>query len=94
MADLPLQNGDSIWVDRAPQIYIYGEVQRPGAQILLRDTTLLQALATAGGLTLRGTERGIRVHRRDEAGEVKIVQPGMNDKLQPGDVVYVKESLF
>lgn len=93
-ADLPLQNGDSIWVDRAPQIYVYGEVQRPGAQILLRDTTLLQALASAGGLTLRGTERGIRVHRRDEAGNVQIIQPDKNDKLQPGDVVYIKESLF
>ncbi|WP_245932679.1 polysaccharide export protein EpsE [Aquabacterium olei] len=92
--DIPLENGDAIWVDRAPQIYIYGEVQRPGVQILLRDTTLLQALASAGGLNMRGTERGIRVHRRDESGEVKIVQPGMNDRLQPGDVVYVRESLF
>lgn len=92
--DMPLQNGDSIWVDRAPQVYVYGEVQRPGAQVLVRDTTVLQALATAGGLTLRGTERGIKVHRRDESGKVKIIEPGMNDKLQPGDIVYIKESLF
>ncbi len=94
-ADFELRNGDAVWVDRAPQIYIYGEVQRAGAMVLLRDTTLLQALASSGGLTLRGTERGIRVHRRDPVtGEVKIVQPAMNDKLQPNDVVYVKESLF
>jgi polysaccharide export outer membrane protein len=93
-ADFELRNGDAIWIDRAPQIYIYGEVQRAGAQILLRDTTLLQALASAGGLTLRGTERGIRVHRRDATGEVRIIQPAMNDKLLPNDVVYVKESLF
>lgn len=92
--DIPLENGDAIWVDRAPQIYIYGEVQRPGVQLLLRDTTLLQALASAGGLNMRGTERGIRVHRRDASGEVKVIQPGMNDKLQAGDVVYVRESLF
>jgi len=70
-------------------------VQRTGPQILLRDTTLLQALATAGGLTLRGTERGIRVHRRDEVtGEVKIITPALNDKLQANDIIYVKESLF
>jgi polysaccharide biosynthesis/export protein len=93
--DFPLENGDSIWVDRAPQIYFYGEVQRTGAQILMRDTTLLQALASAGGLTLRGTVRGIRVHRRDEAtGEVKIIQIDLNDKLQANDIIYVKESLF
>jgi len=92
--DFVLQNGDSIWVDRAPQVYIYGEVNRPGAQVLLRDTTLLQALATAGGLTQRGTERGVRVHRRDASGQVQIIQPGMNDKLLPDDIIYVKESLF
>lgn len=92
--DFPLENGDTIWVDRAPVVYIYGEVQRPGVQALPRDMTVLQSLATAGGLTLRGTERGIRVHRRDESGEVKIIQPGINDKLQPNDVIYVKESLF
>jgi polysaccharide export outer membrane protein len=92
--DMQLQNGDTIWVDRAPQIYVYGEVQRPGAQVLMRDTTVLQALATAGGLTLRGTERGIKVHRRDASGKVKIIEPGMNDKLQPADIIYIKESLF
>ena len=93
--DFTLQNGDTLFVDRAPQIYMYGEVQRAGAQILLRDTTLLQALANAGGLTLRGTQRGIKVHRRDPAtGEVKIIEPGLNDKLMPQDIIYVKESLF
>jgi polysaccharide export outer membrane protein len=93
--DLPLQNGDTIWVDRAPVVYIYGEVQRPGTIGLMRNMTVLQALASAGGLNLRGTERGIRVHRFDPAsGEVKVIQPGMNDLLQPNDVIYVKESLF
>jgi len=93
--DFLLQNGDTIFVDRAPQIYMYGEVQRAGAQILLRDTTVLQALANAGGLTLRGTQRGIKVHRRNpDTGEVKVIEPGLNDKLMPNDIIYVKESLF
>ena len=26
--------------------------------------------------------------------EVKIISPGMNDKLQPADIIYIKESLF
>lgn len=94
-ADLELRNGDTIWVDRAPQVYMYGEVQRPGAQVLQRGTTVLQALANAGGLTLRGTQRGIKVHRRDEAtGQVTVIEPGLNDQLKPNDIIYVKESLF
>lgn len=92
--DMVLQHGDSIWVDRAPLIYIYGEVNRPGQQMLLRDMTLLQALATAGGLNQRGTMRGIKVHRREPAGDVRIFTPDVNDKLQPNDIVYIKESLF
>jgi polysaccharide export outer membrane protein len=56
--------------------------------------TVMQALAAGGGLNQRGTERGIRVHRKAADGKVQILQPGMDDSLRDGDVVYVKESLF
>lgn len=92
--DVLIQNGDVLWVDRAPLVYIYGEVQRPGPMRLERGMTLMQALATGGGLTQRGTERGIRVHRKSADGKVQVMQPGMDDSLKDGDVVYVKESLF
>jgi len=92
--DVVIQNGDVLWVDRAPLVYIYGEVQRPGPMRLERGMTLMQALAAGGGLTQRGTERGIRVHRKSADGKVQITQPAMDDSLKDGDVVYVKESLF
>jgi polysaccharide export outer membrane protein len=92
--DVQLENGDIIYVDRAPTIYMYGEVQRPGQIRLERGMTLMQALAAGGGLTARGTERGMRVHRRDSTGEVKILELKLTDHLQRDDVVYVKESLF
>ncbi len=92
--DFVLRNGDAVWVDRQPLIYIYGEVQRPGPLRLERGMTLLQALATGGGLTLRGTERGIRVHRKGGDGAIEVLQPGMSDALREGDVVFVRESLF
>ncbi len=92
--DILILNGDAIWVDRQPLVYIYGEVQRPGAMRLERGMTLMQALATGGGLTQRGTEKGIRVHRRAAGGQVQVIQPGMDGPMQDGDVVYVRESLF
>ncbi|MEW6706221.1 MAG: polysaccharide export protein EpsE [Pseudomonadota bacterium] len=92
--DLIIQDGDVVHVERAPMVYIYGEVQRPGAFRLERDMTVMQALATGGGLTQRGTERGLRVHRRGPDGKVQVLQPGMDDRLREGDVVYVRESLF
>jgi polysaccharide export outer membrane protein len=92
--DLMLQNGDVIWVDRAPMIFMYGEVQRPGSMRLERGMTVMQALASAGGLTQRGTERGLRVHRRDAQGQVRVIEPAMTDKLQADDIVYIRESVF
>ena len=92
--DVPVENGDIIYVDRAPQAYIYGEVQRPGAMRIERGMTLLQALANAGGVTARGTEKGIRVTRRDDKGMVHVSEMKMNDLVERDDVIYVKESLF
>ena len=92
--DPVIVNGDTVFVDRMPMVYIYGEVQRPGAMRLERDMTVIQALATGGGLTQRGTEKGLRVHRRNADGKVEILQPGMNDAMKDGDVIYVRESLF
>ena len=92
--DLTLQNGDVIWVERAPMIYMYGEVQKPGSLRLERGMTVMQALAASGGLTQRGTERGLRVHRRDAEGKVRIIEPAMTDKLQPEDIIYIRESVF
>lgn len=92
--DLVLQGYDTLWVERAPQFYIYGEVQRPGQLRLERGMTLLQGLAAGGGLTLRGTEKGIRIHRRGPDGAIQILQPDMAAALRDGDVIYVRESLF
>ncbi len=92
--DIILRDGDVLWVDRQPQIYLYGEVQKPGPQRLERAMTVMQALATAGGLNQRGTEKGLRIHRKDPRGEVRILEPKMTDPVLPDDVVFVRESLF
>ena len=92
--DEVLQGGDVIYVDRAANFYIYGEVQRPGAFRLERDMTVMQALATGGGTTARGTVKGLHIHRRDEIGRVTVIEPRLNDPLRPVDVIFVQESLF
>jgi len=92
--DIPVENGDIIYVDRAPTFYMYGEVQRPGQLRVERGMTLMQALAQAGGLSARGTTRGIKVHRKDAAGVVQVREIKMNELVERDDVVYVSESLF
>jgi polysaccharide export outer membrane protein len=92
--DLEVAAGDAIYVHRAPTYYIYGEVQRAGAYRLERDMTVLQGLALGGGLTPRGTERGVRVHRRGADGKIQVINPKMDQALLPDDVIYIQESLF
>ncbi len=92
--DVMVQNGDVLWVDRAPMVYIYGEVNRPGSMRLERGMTLMQLLAAGGGTTQRGTQKGIAVHRRGADGKVQVLRPEMDEAMKEGDVVYVRESLF
>jgi polysaccharide export outer membrane protein len=92
--NLDLINGDMIYVERAPKFYIYGEVQHPGSYRLERDMTITQALSVGGGLTPRGTERGLRIKRRDGDGKEVMIDAKKDVPLKPDDVVYVKESFF
>lgn len=92
--NVAVAGGDIVYVERARRFYIYGEVQRPSQYRLEHNMTVLQALSVGGGLTLRGTERGVRIKRRDETGEFKIIKAQHNDFVQPDDVIYVQESLF
>lgn len=92
--DVPLAAGDVIYVNRASQYYVYGQVQRPGMYPLDRGMTVAQAIAKGGGLTLRGTDRGVRVHRRYGSRTVQVLEPKLDDPVRPDDLIFVRESVF
>ncbi|MFZ4703202.1 MAG: SLBB domain-containing protein, partial [Candidatus Methylumidiphilus sp.] len=92
---LDVQNGDIIFVPRAEIFYIYGEVQRPGAIPLKRNMTVLHALSSAGGLTPKGTENGIKLKRRDARGDMQTIDDvDLEEQVKPDDILYVRESWF
>ena len=92
--DPQMQAGDVVYVNRAPQYYIYGQVTRPGMYGVDRGLTLAQAIAKGGGLTLRGTDRGVRVHRRYGSKQIQILEPKLDDPIRPDDLIFVRESVF
>jgi len=92
--NLTIQDGDVLNVGRQSVFYIYGEVQRPGAFRLEQGMSVVQALSMGGGLTPRGTQRGIRILRRDTAGSMQEITVQLADPVKKDDVIYVKESLF
>ena len=92
--DMYVVANDQIYVHRAPVYYIYGEVQRPSSYRVERNMTVVQALAQGGGPTVRGTQRNIKLMRRNDAGVVEKVVPKLTDLIKANDVLYVEESLF
>jgi polysaccharide export outer membrane protein len=59
-----------------------------------RGMTMRQAIAAGGGLTLRGTERRLKVVRKDGQGADQKVEAQLDEPVRPGDVIYVAESIF
>ena len=92
--DLVLAAGDTLYVGKAPQFYIYGAAQRPGAYRLERGMTVQQALAAGGGPTARGSQKRLKLHRKDDQGQVLEISPSLADAVRPDDVLHVGESLF
>ncbi len=92
--NLELQNGDTIFVQRAPVFYIYGEVQRAGVYRLEPLMTVMQALSVGGGVTQRGTDRGLKIRRKAADGKFQSMDAHLTDPVQADDVIYVRESLF
>ncbi|MCC6609983.1 MAG: polysaccharide export protein EpsE [Burkholderiales bacterium] len=89
-----VKNGDTIFVPRAPAFYIYGEVQRPGQYRIERGMNATQALAVGGGPNPRGTDRGMRLSRRDAGGELVMREAKPDEPILPDDVLYVRERIF
>lgn len=93
-SNIEVQAGDTIYVQPAPVFYIYGEVQRAGSYKLQPNMMVMHALSLGGGLTPRGTERGMLVQRRMPDGTARKVEIRPSDPVQADDVIYVRESLF
>jgi len=93
-SDIHLQSGDVVYVPAAPVFYVYGAVQRAGAYRLEDQTSVRAALSLGGGLTPRGSEHGISIHRRMPDGSTHDLHARLTDPVEANDVIYVRESLF
>ncbi|HME39218.1 MAG TPA: SLBB domain-containing protein [Steroidobacteraceae bacterium] len=89
-----LRGGDSILVPRAEQFYIYGEVASPKKYRVEPGMTVVQAIAVAGGVTARGSERRVDIKRLVADGKYVTVKAKLSDLVKPDDVIHVKESIF
>ena len=105
--NIPILPGDviNIPVDRILHVYVDGAVRKPGEVEYKnsRPLNLLQAIAAAGGLSERASQKGIVLIRNHPDGtqeilkiDLKAIRKGKepNRVLENGDSLYVPETFF
>ena len=83
---------DKIYVPPVAQevIYVSGQVRSPGSFPLTKNMTIRDAIARGGGLTEMGSDRKLKLFRKDSL--VKDVK--LDTQLQAGDILQIGERLF
>ncbi|WP_373896731.1 SLBB domain-containing protein, partial [uncultured Massilia sp.] len=61
---------------------------------LERGMTVQQAVAAGGGLNQRGSNKGMKITRKDAGGNPVTIDVKANDLVQVDDVIVVRESWF
>lgn len=99
-----LEDGDTVLVPKGNTFFVFGEVKKPGAYQLDKDTNVLEAVTIAGGFTDKAAPGRTRVIRTTDKGQQTlnvdmndIIRRGQRDKairLLENDVIVVPESFF
>ncbi len=84
------------------KVFVFGEVQKPGTFAFEDGMSVVQALTLAGGFTKQAAQNSTSVTRLIKGQEVKVkvnvqdiaLGKAANFTLEPGDIVYVPESMF
>jgi polysaccharide export outer membrane protein len=92
-SDVVLRDGDIINVPSAQRFYVDGQVRNPGFYVLDPGMTVQQAIALAGGLTERGSDRGITATRIVN-GKSTEVSVRLDDKVQANDTIRIRQRFF
>ena len=91
--DPQLQDGDQVFVPKAPQFFLQGYVKQVGAQVWTPGMTVGRAIAMAGGLSDRGTLRGMKIKRLID-GKYKEFAATENSLVQEEDQIIIKQRRF
>jgi polysaccharide biosynthesis/export protein len=92
-SNIILRDGDTVFVPRAENVYVFGQVKNPGAYPIQKDTSVLQALSLAGGVTDRGSTSRLRLIRVVDGNKTEM-KAKLTTVVQAGDTIVVLERFF
>jgi polysaccharide export outer membrane protein len=87
--NVEINGGDVVFVPEAGMFFVDGAVRRPGSYPLRRQTTLIEAVQTAGGLLPWADEQEVFLLRFFENGEKKKLKINMAEFT--GEEIYIQD---
>jgi polysaccharide export outer membrane protein len=92
--NIPIRDGDTIYVSKGGMCYVTGEVKSPDAYRCGNNITVLKIITLAGGFTGKAARSKMRVVRKIDGKEVVLEDVSLDMTVQPEDVIIVPESFF
>ena len=99
--DIPVQDGDVVFVPFAQSAYVIGAVTRPGNVLLQDNMTLTRAIAMCKGKNIKLASNYVTILRVGGNGKREVIPVDLSQVLKgeetdpvlkPNDIVYVHES--
>lgn len=92
--NIMLQNEDSVFIAKAGMAYVTGEVKKPNAYKVEKDSTILKFVTIAGGFTGKAAENRIKLIRIINGHKNELKNVSMDTKIKTDDIIIVPESYF
>ena len=92
--DVPIIDGDSIYIPKARVFYINGEIKKPDVYKYAEGTTVIQAITMAGGFTDKASNGRVKIIRKVQGKEEVVEKVKMDQIVLPDDIIVVPESFF
>ena len=92
--DVPIMDGDSIYVTKAGVFYVTGEVKKPDAYKFEEGTTVIKAITMGGGFSDKASKGRVKIKRKKDGKEEVLEKVSMDEPVLPDDVIIVPESFF
>jgi len=92
--NVQIKDGDNVYVSKAGMVYVTGEVKEPDAYKIDEGTTVIKAIALAGGFTGKAAKGKIKIIRLVNGKKIVLKNVPLDTPVLPEDVIVVPESFF
>ncbi len=91
--NVPIHDGDTVYIAKGGTCYVTGEVDHPDAYPC-DNVTVLKMIALAGGFTGKASKSSVKIIRVVNGKKTVLEDVDLDTLVQPDDIIVVPESFF